>query len=83
MASRIRGNEDLLSGSELLFDAGDVNDLQRALQMATDKVFVKGETERNALTLEMFSLEQAVNAMKNVYTGVVSEIAPVQISTTA
>lgn len=73
VASRIRGNEDLLPDSELTFDVTDVDGLKDALQRVTDETLARKEVEKNAVTLEKFSVEQAVEAMKQIYVSVMNE----------
>lgn len=67
VASRIRGNADLLSQSQLLFEPGNVDDLVRALNMAMDKDIAEAEVSRNQHTLRRFEMSEAIDAMKNVY----------------
>lgn len=76
VASRIRGNEDLLPDSELLFDATDVDSLHRALQDATNKELAECEIKKNMQTLQMFSMQEAVDAMRRVYVEIIRETAP-------
>ena len=67
VASRIRGNIDLLDNSELMFQADDVNSLCDALCKAMNTKISLAEVYRNRETLEKFSLQTAVKAMKDVY----------------
>lgn len=67
IASKIRGNIDLFSESELLFDPANTDSLISAIKKATDKSIAKQETEKNAQTLVRFSTEEVVKAMKEIY----------------
>ena len=67
VASRVRGNIDLLSNSNLLFHANDVNGLRVALEKARDPEIIQKEVTQNTETLRRFSMEAAVLAMKNIY----------------
>jgi len=75
IASRIRGNVDLLSDSQLLFEPRDVNGLCRALMKVTDKNIAAEEVRKNFQTLPRFSLDEAVKAMKQIYADVISELS--------
>lgn len=75
VASRIRGNVDLFDGGQLMFDPRDVGSLCKALSNAMDKDIVANELERNKQTLQRFSMEEAVKAMKKIYVDVMSEIS--------
>jgi len=74
VTSKIRGNADLMRCSELTFDVGDTDGLSVALKKATDDKAVKSEVKRNAATLKQFSLEEAVSAMKAIYTDISREL---------
>lgn len=67
VASRIRGNVDLLPDSQLLFDPKDVDELRAALNKATDKTVAEAEIAQNQQTIRQFEMSTAVDAMKNVY----------------
>lgn len=75
VASRIRGNVDLFDGGQLMFDPRDVDSLCKALCNAMDESIVRDELARNNQTLQRFSMEEAVKAMKNIYVDVMSEIS--------
>ena len=75
VASRIRGNVDLFEGGQLMFDPRDVDRLCTALRNAMDKDIVANELARNKQTLQRFSMEEAVKAMKNIYIDVMREIS--------
>ena len=78
VASRIRGNVDLFDGGQLMFDPRDVGSLCKALSNAMDEKIVADELVRNSQTLQRFSMEEAVKAMKRVYIDVMSEISSVK-----
>lgn len=78
IASRIRGNVDLFDGGQLMFDPRNVDSLCKALTNAMDKDIVADECARNTQTLQRFSMEEAVKAMKRIYIDVMSEISPAQ-----
>lgn len=78
VASRIRGNVDLFDGGQLMFDPRDVDSLCQALSNAMDKDIVANELARNSQTLQRFSMEEAVKAMKKIYVDVMSEISSAQ-----
>lgn len=78
VASRIRGNVDLFDGGQLMFNPRDVDSLCKALSNAMDKNIVADELERNKQTLQRFSMEEAVKAMKKIYIDVMSEISSVK-----
>lgn len=74
VASRIRGNVDLLPESRLTFNPANAEDLRAKLVLATEKDIVQMEVARNTECLQKFSLESATKAMKNVYVDVISEL---------
>lgn len=78
VASRIRGNVDLFDGGQLMFDPRDVDSLCKALSNAMDKDIIANELARNKQTLQRFSMEEAVKAMKKIYVDVMSEISSAQ-----
>ena len=78
VASRIRGNVDLFDGGQLMFDPRDVDSLCKALNNAMDDRIIADELARNSQTLQRFSMEEAVKAMKKIYVDVMSEISSVQ-----
>lgn len=78
VASRIRGNVDLFDGGQLMFDPRDVDSLCKALNNAMDESIIADELARNSQTLQRFSMEEAVKAMKKIYVDVMSEISSVQ-----
>lgn len=74
IASRIRGNVELLSNSQLLFEPQDVEGLCSALMKVNDKNVAAEEVRKNYQTLPRFSMEEAVKAMKLVYTDIINEL---------
>lgn len=74
VASKIRGNTDLLPNSMLTFDPKDSKDLQKKIVLATENDIVQMEVTQNTEHLKNFSLEAATQAMKNVYIDVISEL---------
>jgi glycosyltransferase involved in cell wall biosynthesis len=78
VASRIRGNIDLLSNSRLLFEPLDVDGLCSALMKVADKKVAQEEIRKNYQTLPCFSMEEAVKAIKRVYTDLIYELQPLK-----
>lgn len=74
VASRIRGNIDLLPESSLLFGPKDVDELSAALSKAMDKTVAEAEVARNYQTLRRFDMSAAVSAMRQVYTDMIGEV---------
>ena len=74
IASKIRGNIDLFSESELLFRPSDSESLCAALKKTDNKTLMDREVARNSETLKLFSMEEAVYAMRNIYIDVAKEI---------
>lgn len=73
VVSRIRGNVDLMSNSQLLFDAGNVDALRAALEKAFDETVAVAEIAQNRQTIRHFDMNMAVAAMKNIYLNVMDE----------
>lgn len=71
VASRIRGNVDLMSDSQLLFNAGNVDVLCAALEKAFDENVAVAEIARNQKAIRHFDMNTAVAAMKNIYQDVI------------
>ena len=74
IAGKIRGNEDLLPGSRLMFNVRDADALADAMRKAADPETAMEEKERNRETLKQFSMEKAVAAMREIYEEVIGEI---------
>lgn len=74
VASKIRGNIDLLENSELIFQANDVTALCDVLRKAMDPEISQREIYRNTETLNRFSLEAAVEAMKDIYINTMNDL---------
>lgn len=71
VASRIRGNVDLLPESELLFDPRDVDGLVHVMNRALDSTITQAEIARNQQILRRFDMDTVVEAMKSIYQDVV------------
>lgn len=67
VASRIRGNVDLLSSSSLLFDPCNADELCSALEKAMDKKVTDKEIRENSREIMQFSAEKAIQAMQQIY----------------
>ena len=67
IASRIRGNVDLLEYSQLLFDPHDTESLCEALKKAMKKEITDTEIDQNGKAIQCFSTEEVIKAMKQVY----------------
>ena len=74
IASKIRGNVDLFSESNLLFYPSDSDSLCAALRKTDSKALMSEEVARNNETLKRYSMEEAVAAMKRIYVDVISEL---------
>lgn len=74
VASRIRGNVDLLGESSLLFDPKNVDELCRALSKGMDRNIARNEMDRNLQTLQRFSMEEAMKALKEIYVDLMCQI---------
>ena len=67
VASRIRGNVDLLVSSQLLFDPHDADNLCAVLKKAMDQNIANEEVRQNSRTIQHFSTKEVVQAMQQVY----------------
>lgn len=67
IASRIRGNVDLLEKSRYLFDPADEDTLCRLMQDAADGTEIKNEAEQNAKTLERYDVRNVSAIMHAIY----------------
>ncbi len=67
VASKIRGNVDLLNNSKLLFCPHDINSLLSSLKMAMEKNIACVEIEQNCNAIRRFSSEEVIKALKQVY----------------
>ncbi len=74
IASKIRGNVDLLSQSQLLFDPHDAESLCTVIRATADEKVVAREVKLHAQKLQEFSMDEAVKAMKRIYTDVIAEL---------
>lgn len=75
IASRIRGNVDLIAESPLLFDPHNVDSLCAAINEIKDENVINTEVDRNYRTLKGYSMEAAVEAIKQIYTGIIDELS--------
>lgn len=67
VASRIRGNVDLLPDSELMFDPNDENELCICMQKAIDVSCQKSEIQKNLHHIANFSKEKVQKEMRAIY----------------
>ena len=74
VASRIRGNTDLLPDSRLVFDPKNPDDLKDKIELVLDPEVARTEVERNRENIKHYSVETATQAMKEIYMDVISEI---------
>lgn len=74
IASKIRGNIDLMAESQLLFDPHNADSLCAAIERMKNKSVPELEIERNFQTLKYFSMEEAVKAMKKIYIDIIDEL---------
>lgn len=75
IASRIRGNVDLLPESRYLFDPADEDALARLMQDAVNGVQVGQERAQNQKTLEQFDVRNVSGQMQKIYTEMLGEDA--------
>lgn len=73
VASRIRGNVDLLPESTLLFTPQNVDELSCVIEKALDPAVAETEVVRNQKTLHRFEMREAIEAMRKVYQDVMDE----------
>lgn len=67
IASRIRGNVDLLSDSRYLFDPVDEATLGRLMQEAAAGVQTEEEKEKNRVMIQKYDVSNASRCMKEIY----------------
>lgn len=67
IASRIRGNVDLLSDSRYLFDPVDEATLGRLMQEAVAGVQTEEEKEKNRVMIQKYDVSNASRCMKEIY----------------
>lgn len=75
IASRIRGNVDLLPESRYLFDPADEDALAQLMQDAVNGVQVGQERAQNQKTLEQFDVRNVSGQMQKIYTEMLGEDA--------
>lgn len=73
IASRIRGNVDLLPDSRYLFEASDESTLCQLMQDAVNGVQVDQECAQNKKALEQFDVKNISECMKNTYMELLGE----------
>ena len=69
VASRNRGSDDLLDGSDLLFDATNVEELNEKIEKVLNEN-CSAEVERNKKHLADYDLSNALKVVKNIYLSV-------------
>lgn len=75
IASRIRGNVDLLKESRYLFEPSDESTLCQLMQDAVNGVQVDQECAQNKKALEQFDVKNVSECMRKVYTAVLEKSA--------
>lgn len=75
IASRIRGNVDLLPDSRYLFEPSDESTLCQLMQDAVNGVQVDQECAQNKKALEQFDVKNVSECMRKVYTAVLEKSA--------
>lgn len=73
IASRIRGNVDLLPDSRYLFESSDESTLCQLMQNAVNGVQVDQECAQNKKALEQFDVKNVSECMRKVYTTVLEK----------
>ena len=73
IASRIRGNVDLLENSRYLFEPADESTLCQLMQDAVNGVQVDQECAQNKKALEQFDVKNVSECMKNTYMELLGE----------
>ena len=73
IASRIRGNVDLLPDSRYLFEPSDESTLCQLMQDAVNGVQVDQECAQNKKALEQFDVKNVSECMKNTYMELLGE----------
>ena len=71
IASRIRGNVDLLKDSRYLFDPADENALCQLLNDAANGVQIEQECEQNWETLKKYDIKNVSKEMQSIYSAVI------------
>lgn len=71
IASRIRGNVDLLENSRYLFEPADENALCQLLNDAANGVQIEQECERNWETLKKYDIKNVSKEMQSIYSAVI------------
>lgn len=71
IASRIRGNVDLLENSRYLFEPADENALCQLLKDAANGVQIEQECELNWETLKKYDIKNVSKEMQSIYSAVI------------
>lgn len=71
IASRIRGNVDLLKNSRYLFEPADENALCQLLKDAANGVQIEQECELNRETLKKYDIKNVSKEMQGIYSAVI------------
>lgn len=71
IASRIRGNVDLLRSSRYLFEPADENMLYQLLNDAANGVQIEQECERNWETLKKYDIKNVSKEMQGIYSAAI------------
>lgn len=71
IASRIRGNVDLLRSSRYLFEPTDENMLYQLLNDAANGVQIEQECERNWETLKKYDIKNVSKEMQGIYSAAI------------
>lgn len=71
IASRIRGNVDLLENSRYLFEPADENALCQLLNDAANGVQIEQEYERNWETLKKYDIKNVSKEMQGIYSATI------------
>lgn len=71
IASRIRGNVDLLKNSRYLFEPADENALCQLLKDAANGVQIEQECELNRETLKKYDVKNVSKEMQSIYSAVI------------
>ena len=67
VASRIRGNVDLLADSRYLFDPTDEETLCRLMKDAAANVQTTEEKEKNRVMIQKYDISHATRSMEEIY----------------
>ena len=71
IASRIRGNMDLLRSSRYLFEPADENMLYQLLKDAANGVQTEQECAQNREMLKSYDIENVSKEMRSIYSAII------------